>query len=77
MRPDLYPVQRESTPEHIKKYRMSYRNEPGIRIVHPGLIADVENLDRNSAFGKQSLASEKVDEVVKAQNLNGLADKFN
>ena len=56
---------------------MSYRNEPGIRIVHPGLIADVENLDRNSAFGKQSLASEKVDEVVKAQNLNGLADKFN
>jgi hypothetical protein len=56
---------------------MSYRNEPGIRIVHPGLIADVENIDRNSAFGKHSLASEKVDEVVKAQNLSGLADKFN
>lgn len=29
------------------------------------------------AYGKKTFASEHVGEVVKAQNLNGLADKFN
>jgi len=34
-------------------------------------------MDRNRAFGKQNLDSDHVDAVIKAQNLNGLADKFN
>ena len=40
MRPDLYEKQRETTPEHIKKYRQSYRTQPGKIIVHHGLHDD-------------------------------------
>lgn len=69
--------QRTSTPEHIKKYRQSYRQQPGIRVQHFGLKEDNENLNLNNIYGKQSFASDHVSTVIKAQNLNGLADKFN
>jgi hypothetical protein len=68
---------RSATPEHIKKYRKSMNGEPGVRQVHPGMRADIENLDRNRAFGKIGEPSDPVSIVIKAQNLNGLADKFN
>ncbi len=77
MRPDVYPVARAETPEHIRKYRKSFRNEPGVRVIHPGLVEHAENLDRNRAFGKLTLGSESVEEVFKAQNLVGMAEKFN
>jgi hypothetical protein len=51
--------------------------EPGVRQVHPGMRADIENLDRNRAYGKIGEPSDPVSMVIKAQNLNGLADKFN
>ena len=38
---------------------------------------DAENIDRNRAYGKTTFASDGVGLVIKAQNLNGLADKFN
>jgi hypothetical protein len=38
---------------------------------------DAENIDRNRAFGKIVTASDPVSKVIKANNLNGLADKFN
>jgi hypothetical protein len=41
------------------------------------LREDAENLDRNRAYGKIVMASAPVGQVIKAQNLNGLADKFN
>ena len=69
--------QRQFTPEHIKKYRKSTNGEPGVRVVHPGMREDVENMDRNRAFGKIVTASDPVSTVIKANNLNGLADKFN
>lgn len=28
------------TPEHIKKYRKSFQNQPGIKQIHPGLVND-------------------------------------
>lgn len=68
---------RSTTPEHIRKYRKSTNGEPGVIIVHPGLKEDVENMDRNRAFGKKATACDQVSKVIKAQNLNGLADKFN
>lgn len=68
---------RSSTPEHIRKYRKSTNGEPGVRVVHPGMRDDVENIDRNRAFGKIVSASDPVSTVIKANNLNGLADKFN
>ena len=63
MRPDVYPVERAETPENIRKYRKSFRNEPGTRIVHPGLVEHVENLDRNRAYGKLTQGSESIGEV--------------
>ena len=79
MRPDLFPESqpREATPEHIRKYRQSFRHEPGQRMVHPGLQSDMENLDRNKVQGKETVGSEPNENIVKAQNFNGLAVKFN
>lgn len=65
------------TPEHIKKYRKSFQNQPGIKQVHPGLVDDGVPVGDGYRFGKKTAASEQAGEVVKAQNLRGLADKFN
>lgn len=69
--------ERKRTPEHIKKYRQSYKQQPGIRVQHFGLKEDHENLDKNNIYGKASYASDHVSTVIKAQNMNGLADRFN
>lgn len=45
--------------------------------MHPGLKEDLEKINMNRAFGKITHGSDHVGEVIKAQNLNGLADKFN
>lgn len=66
MRPDLYQPPRETTPEHIRKYRQSYKQQPGAILVHPGLQKDVENIDRNKAQGKMIAASEDLGQVIKA-----------
>lgn len=68
---------RPSTPEHIRKYRKSTNGLPGVIVVHPGLREDAENLDRNRAYGKIVQPSAAVGQVIKAQNLTGMADKFN
>ena len=65
------------TPEHIKKYRKSFQNQPGLKQIHPGMINDAINVPGNHAFGKKTYGSEHVNEVIKAQNMVGLADKFN
>lgn len=52
--------ERSSTPEHIKKYRKSTNGQPGVIVVHPGLMEDAENIDRNRAFGKIVTASAPV-----------------
>jgi len=65
-----------STPDRLKKYRKSHTGQPGFRTVHPGLVEDAENLDRNAAYGKATNNSMRVGTVMEAQNLNGLADKF-
>jgi len=45
--------------------------------VHPGLKNDYENIDRNVTQGKATPASSDMQYIMKAQNLTGLADKFN
>jgi hypothetical protein len=52
----------------LKKYRKSYTGQPGFKSVHPGLFEDVENLDKNAAYGKPTNAakSEHVNKVLKA-----------
>lgn len=59
------------TPPHIKKYRKSFNNQPGIKQRHYGLVDD--SLP-DQTFGKKTYGSEHVDEVIRAQNLRGLAD---
>lgn len=65
------------TPEHIKKYRKSFQNQPGIKQVHPGLVDDGVPVQDVHRFGKKTAISEQAGDVLKAQNLKGLADKFN
>lgn len=65
------------TPEHIKKYRKSFQNQPGLKQIHPGMVNDAPNVPDNHAFGKKTYGSDHVDVVIKAQSLAGLADKFN
>ena len=69
--------ERQPTPEKIKKYRQSYKQQPGIRVQHFGLHDDHENLDCNKEQGKASYPSDHVSTVIKSQNLNGMANKFN
>lgn len=64
------------TPTTIKKYRKSFNNQPGIKQRHYG-VADDPDHDINFAFGKKTYGSEHVGEVIKAQNLAGLADYNN
>ena len=45
--------------------------------MHHGTINDKLNVPDNHAFGKKTYNSEHVTDVIKAQNLAGLADKFN
>jgi|Transcript_2706 hypothetical protein len=46
-------------------------------MVHPGLQEGQPNLPKSYSYGRQTQATDPVDVVIKAQNLNGLADRFN
>ena len=69
-------TQAPGTPEHIKKYRKSFQNQPGLKQVHYGMVGDNQRAD-NFNYGKATGKSELVGEVMKAQNLSGLADFHN
>lgn len=65
------------TPPHTKKYRKTNNMAPGQIMVHPGLQEGQPDLPKGYSFGRKAQGSDPVDVVIKAQNLNGLADKFN
>jgi hypothetical protein len=71
------PGDTPSTPESLKKYRKSHVNEPGKIQKHWGHADDPSRFAENYSYGKPTYKSEHVMEVMKAQNLAGLADKFN
>ena len=78
IRPDAHlPQDAPSTPETLKKYRKSHVNEPGKIQKHWGLAEDPAPFPKGYSYGKSTYTSEHVGQVVKAQNLSGLADKFN
>jgi len=80
IRADLFPKERPGnpgTPPNILKYRKLAQMEPGQIQVHPGLKDDSVNYPKDHAFGKPQFGSDHVDVVIKAQNLNGMAEKFN
>jgi hypothetical protein len=65
-----------NTPPHIKKYRKSFNNQPGVKQKHYGLVGD-PTPDEKFSFGKKTYESEHVSNVIKAQNMAGLADYNN
>lgn len=46
-------------------------------MVHPGLQEGQPTHAVGHSFGRKTMGTDPVDVVIKAQNLNGLADKFN
>lgn len=64
------------TPPQIKKFRKSFNNQPGIKQKHYGVVDDSLPEERFT-YGKRTGGSEHVGEVIKAQNLAGLADYNN
>ena len=77
IRQDMHISDRPDTPDKLKKYRKSHVNEPGKIQKHWGLADDQLKFPADHSYGKSTYESEHVGEVVKAQNLAGLADKFN
>ncbi len=67
-------IKAPDTPPNIKKYRKSFNNQPGIKQRHYGLVDDEIP---GQTFGKKTYGSEHVEEVIKAQNMAGLADYNN
>jgi hypothetical protein len=65
------------TPDGLKKYRKGHVNEPGKIQKHWGLADDPAHFEKAFSYGKKTYDSDKVDTVIKAQNLAGLADQFN
>lgn len=37
---DDYAITGPGTPEHIKRYRKSFQNQPGVKQIHPGMVND-------------------------------------
>ena len=65
LKPDFYKNE-PPTPEHIKKYRKSFQNQPGFKQVHPGMIEDKRNVPENFSYGVKTNHSDHVDSVIKA-----------
>ena len=70
-------VKNPGTPEGIQKFRKTHWNQPGIKQIHPGQAHDRQPVAPDHTYGKGVSGSDHVDQVIKAQNLNGLAEVFN
>jgi hypothetical protein len=77
IRADIHKTDRQTTPDALKKFRKSQNDKPGQKQTHPGLYNDPAYKPADHSYGKHTYDSEHVDRVIKAQNLAGLADKFN
>ena len=64
------------TPEHIKKYRKSFNEEPGIRQQHYGLVNDPKP-SSNFVYGKPTAVSDHVENTIKSAPLSKLAEYAN
>ena len=52
-------------------------NEPGKIQKHYGMADDPPRFAEGYSYGKSTYASEHVSDIIQAQALSGLADKFN
>ena len=67
------PPPRESTPEHIKKYRKSFNDEPGIKQIHYGTVEDPMP-PNNFTYGKKTYHSDHVNQVIAPNRSTSLAE---
>ena len=65
------------TPDQLKKYRKSHVNLPGKIQKHWGHAEDAPHFAANYSYGKGTYQSEHVSNVIKANNLAGMQEKFN
>jgi EF-hand domain-containing family member B len=65
------------TPEHLKKYRKSHVNQPGMIQKHYGMANDPARFPESYSYGKGTHGSEPFGQIIKANNLEGMQDKFN
>lgn len=65
------------TPTELEKFRKNHVNPPGKIQKHWGLAKDMALHGPAYVYGKQTFSSEHLGGVIKAQNLAGMADKFN
>jgi hypothetical protein len=77
IRQDVHIEGAPGTPDHLKKFRKSHVNQPGQIQKHYGVAEDPLHFPDSYSYGKGTYASEHVSKVIKAQDLNGLQDKFN
>lgn len=61
----------------MKKFRKSHVNQPGLIQRHYGVAEDPLVKPPAFSYGKSTHSSEHVQEVIKAQDLSGMQDKFN
>lgn len=67
------PPPRESTPEHIKKYRKSFNDEPGMKQIHYGIMEDPIP-PPSFTYGKKTYQSDHVNEVIGPNKSQSLAE---
>ncbi|CAG9310738.1 unnamed protein product [Blepharisma stoltei] len=67
---------RTSTPPNIKKFRISFNEEPGAKQIHYG-IADDPLPPTNFTYGKKTHSSDHVHDVIKPNTLQGLTEFAN
>jgi hypothetical protein len=54
------------TPEHLKKFRKSHVNQPGVIQKHYGMADDPQRFPENYAYGKGTSGSEPFGNILKA-----------
>jgi len=77
IRQDVHIDGQPGTPDNLRKYRKSHVNQPGLIQRHYGVAEDPMKFPENHIYGKSTYQSEHVNEVIKAQDLQGMQDKFN
>ncbi|KAL4491814.1 hypothetical protein ABPG72_006069 [Tetrahymena utriculariae] len=64
------------TPEHIKKYRKSYKNQPGQTILHYGIYDD-QKPPETFVYGKKIEGSDHVQQVMDSGKTDGIKQMIN
>ena len=71
LRQDLYFKPRSETPGHIKKFRKSVRDQPGIKQIHYGVYSDPKEYEEY-IHGVKTQYSDHVKDCIKLDKMSGV-----